>query len=155
MGDVREFLEAMRDLTVKAAANWGHSEQEGFLYQTYEDLLLTEGQEWKGAEARVEILGPMKNCYGNAGTAALSRDGWSYVEGYATSFMPIHHAWCLDQDGVVVETTWPEPAEEYLGIIIPLPRLRQSLLETGYTGVMPSDYLNQHRLLKEGIKGEL
>jgi hypothetical protein len=33
-------------------------------------------------------------------------DKYSYVEGYAMGVIPVHHAWCVDKDGNVIDTTW-------------------------------------------------
>lgn len=42
-----------------------------------------------------------------------------YVEGFATLPEPaieMHHAWCLDSQGRVVDPTWKEPALAYFGV---------------------------------------
>ena len=46
--------------------------------------------------------------------------GWRYCEGKAVSYslpLPLDHAWCLDEDGQVIETTWLEVADEYFGVV--------------------------------------
>lgn len=65
-------------------------------------------------------LGAPRQCYDNAGNLALER-GWAYCEGFAMrpGLFPMHHAWCLDAVGAVVDPTWPyDPANEYLGVAL-------------------------------------
>jgi hypothetical protein len=79
-----------------------------------------------------------KACFDNSYKAALaSRGNLSYVEGYAFSkFMPVHHAWNIDRDGKIVDTTWcgndedlgaftrPSPGVAYLGVVFDLAYVR-------------------------------
>ena len=61
-----------------------------------------------------------KGCFTNAFRRAQEH-GWHYCEGLAlwrTGFL--HHAWCIDERGLVVETTWPELGAEYRGKMFPL-----------------------------------
>src|SRR5688572_20901429 len=62
-----------------------------------------------------------KRCFENAFRRARER-GWHYCEGLALWRIkfPIHHAWCVDERGLVVETTWPERGAEYRGKVFPL-----------------------------------
>ncbi len=120
---------------------------EDFKYRSYEGLVLAEGRYW--IEARVENHGPYKECYNNAFYAA-TKNNWQYVEGYATSIIPVGHAWCLDGDDIV-ETTWDTPGDEYWGIVFPLDYVSEITLETGRWGILGSDYLNNFTLLKKGM----
>ena len=58
-------------------------------------------------------------CYRNAAQLAET-EGWTYVEGVAASErlgIAMFHAWCLDDDGRVVDPTWEEPEQcVYWGI---------------------------------------
>jgi hypothetical protein len=58
-----------------------------------------------------------RGCFGNAFRRAHEH-GWRYCEGLAVSRtinIEIHHAWCLDDTGRVVETTWRDLGTRYLG----------------------------------------
>ena len=47
--------------------------------------------------------------------------GWRYCEGIATSGgLPYHHAWCIDEHGFVVETTWAALGTKYIGMVHPV-----------------------------------
>jgi hypothetical protein len=60
-----------------------------------------------------------KECYSNSVALTLAREGLSYVEGFvaiSTVPVPIEHAWCVDEEGVV-DVTLKEPEKAfYLGI---------------------------------------
>lgn len=57
-----------------------------------------------------------KMCYRNSLMLAMSRPGWKYVEGYALGIIPTQHAWCVDEEGRVVEPTWKQSGSAYFGI---------------------------------------
>lgn len=73
-------------------------------------------------------LGPKRQCYQNAGTLAIENPGLTYVEGYAQppGLPPVHHAWCVDADGRVVDNTFTDPEDsQYYGIPIRPETLRE------------------------------
>jgi hypothetical protein len=65
-----------------------------------------------------------KHCFSNSQRFLLERsrdhpdEAWVYVEGF--SLRPegvcIHHGWCGDGAGLVVDTTWQYPGLAYLGV---------------------------------------
>jgi hypothetical protein len=61
-----------------------------------------------------------KFCFNNANKLALNHDELTHVEGFAWNkgMMAVHHAWCVTEDGFVVDPTWRDTDEttEYLGI---------------------------------------
>ncbi|WP_147283026.1 hypothetical protein [Pseudorhodoferax soli] len=60
--------------------------------------------------------GPAKQCYRNAAQLAMDFPELTYVEGIAQGgSILIPHAWCIDEDGRVVEATWPETGNAYWG----------------------------------------
>lgn len=61
--------------------------------------------------------GRMKQCFRNAANAALSDQSLIYVEGFASIFIPVLHAWCITPAGEVVELTWKDgDAIGYYGV---------------------------------------
>lgn len=76
----------------------------------------------------------MKGCFHNAYCAAVaSRGRLRYAEGYAESRMfPVHHAWNIDPEGKVVDTTWchdeesklPTVGTSYMGLVFPIEYVR-------------------------------
>lgn len=66
--------------------------------------------------------GVRQKCFMNSLNLALEYPDLVYVEGYAIPDLdipiPIHHAWCLDPDRRVVDTTWSVHGVDYAGIPI-------------------------------------
>jgi hypothetical protein len=59
-------------------------------------------------------------CYANAYRLAQTRKGYRYVEGFATSVIPLEHAWCIDGEGRVIDPTWDaEYKPDYFGVVFP------------------------------------
>src|SRR5688500_4268594 len=52
--------------------------------------------------------GPKRQCYQNAGTLVVESPDLTYVEGYAQppGLPPVHHAWCVDAEGRVIDNTF-------------------------------------------------
>jgi len=138
MSDLTDYLTAVADMRT--------DNLDGFKYRSYESLLLAEGTTW--TDVRVEDHGPARHCYTNAFYAA-EEHGWKYVEGFAMSVIPMPHAWCLDSDQVV-ETTWDDAGAEYRGIVLPLAYVSEAVSATGYWGVMPNEYMDGMKLLRDG-----
>lgn len=89
-------------------------------------------------DVRVEDLGPLGECYSNAARAVMDRPSWTYVEGYAcapTVAIPMPHAWAIDADGVLVETTWDKPGAHYFGLAFERRALFEHLASVGWYGV--------------------
>ena len=65
--------------------------------------------------------GPDGYCFQNALSLVMRHEGWKYCEGIAVSAegLPCHHAWCIDERGLVVESTWPALGREYRGKAYP------------------------------------
>lgn len=66
---------------------------------------------------------------------------WKYVEGFARCKIvpfPVHHAWCIDKDGNIVETVWPESGLEYFGIEFEMDFIHKVMLDTKMYGIITS-----------------
>ena len=81
------------------------------------DFVLQEGRTWTPAQLPRGIrLGQPGQCYKNAFNLAL-RNRITYVEGYAGDVVPIAHAWCIDEEGRVVDNTWSDSEQcVYFGV---------------------------------------
>jgi hypothetical protein len=78
------------------------------------DFILQHGRVWNPGTI---CWGKGKmNCFRHASKAALRNRDYTYVEGYASLLIPVHHAWLLDRNGAVIETTWPHMGSAYYGI---------------------------------------
>jgi hypothetical protein len=121
------LLAEERDLTIGRMKNPAQ-----FHYKGIADFLLREAQffEPRPLPAGIEYL-EIKHCIKNAFWSAL-QERFVYVEGYAVSSwsnVPLLHAWNLDQQGFVVDTTWNPHGRAYFGVIFPLatiPRKRST-----------------------------
>ena len=61
---------------------------------------------------------PEKECFFNCMDMFLQH-GLTYVEGYAvdgTTGLPIHHAWCTDENSLVYDFTWQKLGKVYFGV---------------------------------------
>lgn len=99
-----------------------------------------EYREWKG---------PMKQCFHNAANAAFHDRDLIYCEGYASSIIPILHAWCLDPDGRVLELTWSTPGQDYFGIPFRRNFLIEQAIQNGKYGLV--DRLENEFALVRGL----
>lgn len=76
--------------------------------------------------------GPKRQCYQNAGNLVIENRGLTYVEGYAQppGLPPVHHAWCVDAEGRVIDNTFDDPEDaQYYGVPLTAQTLRE-LVET-------------------------
>lgn len=127
-------------------------------------LILEHGKFWTPRDLPVNVTaGRLGECFRQARELSMLRpECFTYVEGYAYSrkdrCYPVHHAWCVDQDGNVVDPTWSQPS---VGVFAGVPFrdevLRKSnpdeldkVVQWGYLGTpgflrkiitVPKDYL--------------
>lgn len=156
-GTLREHLTQYRDFVT---ATWkrppNHLHYAGDL-----DMALREGREfrsvpwstWRGTGYRRMTE---RECFRNAHLTALGHPELTYCEGFATTgLIPVHHAWCADPEGRVVDPTWREaghdPVEtwEYLGVPFDLDFVDRVTTENGVYGVL-TDFGIYERPLPEG-----
>jgi hypothetical protein len=63
-------------------------------------------------------------CFSNAQELVLSRKGLRYVEGEAWKagmYRPVHHAWVIDENDQVIDTTWTNRKQSprtYRGVVV-------------------------------------
>ncbi len=83
------------------------------------DVVLQHGRHWECYSPTKFSRDERGQCFANAQRLAMMYEDLTYVEGYAMSIIPLHHGWCVDRDGRVVDTTWGmgEP-REYFGVPI-------------------------------------
>ena len=83
--------------------------------------------------------GTPKECYKNAALAVLDNPKLTYVEGQmAFHGVPIDHAWCVDQQGNVVDPTVKDGEDTaYFGIPISTEYLKRQLLKQKVYGILP------------------
>lgn len=107
-----------------------------------EQLVLSHGKVMTAIPT--EQTGVKRECFKNAALMAFDDPSLTYVEGVAIGTyipFPIHHAWCIDAEGNVIDNTWDNPEEcEYMGIAFPTRYLRKKIYEKGYYGILSGEF---------------
>jgi hypothetical protein len=143
LGFIRNYLGTFRRLAEMNGDRpvWG---LQGMILQA--DLLLADAEDFHGRHKPAEYAwDEIKMCFQNAAQLAIADPSLTYYEGYAVgrTALPIHHAWCIDEDGEVVDTTWREEGEDpgewsYLGVGFQTPFLCRVIHEKETWGVLDS-----------------
>lgn len=139
--------EVARYLTMMAGI-WAQNRPRPELrYQSLEAMVAAEGVRLQTGEATFRgPFGRPKFCFQNAAERAFGDPRLTYCEGFAATVIATHHAWCIDADGLVVETTWKPHAsghrgQGYIGIPFPTEFLRQTIVATRVWGILESKQL--------------
>jgi hypothetical protein len=96
------------------------------------DVVLQHGRHWEAFSATQWSRGEPQQCFANAQRLALLHPQLTYVEGYAMSVIPLHHGWCVDAEGRVVDPTWSDEPREYFGVPILTRYVRKLALASGH-----------------------
>ncbi|KWA83942.1 hypothetical protein WL29_21485 [Burkholderia ubonensis] len=103
-------------------------------------FILKLGRDWFPQALPADVpRGPQRQCYENAGTLVLRQPELSYVEGYACppGLIPVHHAWCVDAHGRVIDNTLSDPANSlYFGVPFTRDLLWETISDTKHWGLL-------------------
>jgi hypothetical protein len=111
---LRTYLERARDFASKLPPE--------YCYRNVYDFVLREGRFFEPQPRPDSItLRHIGECFGNA-FLTMVRNGLRYAEGYAVvgSKIPVLHAWNVDAEGSVIDSTWEPVGSAYFGIVLPL-----------------------------------
>ncbi len=110
----------------------------GGKYLGADDFVLQHGREFPQRPLPEGVVrGPMKDCFRNAAHLLYEHPEYTYVEGYAAGMIPMLHAWCVDDEGFVVDNTWPEEIGNcYFGVPFNTRFVMRTLCERGYYGII-------------------
>ena len=116
------------------------------------DFYLLLGHQFTASALPLNIdRGEQRQCYRNAGELALSSSKLAYCEGFArpAGLIPVHHAWCVDACGQVVDPTWAQPElASYFGIALKRDWLKAQLRRRETWGLLseyiPREWLAEH-----------
>jgi hypothetical protein len=106
-------------------------------WSSIEQLILEQGRVWK-SQPYSGFRGTKKACFKNATHMAMY-GGETYVEGIALgkAIIPIHHAWCIDKQGLVIDSTWERPEQTiYCGIPFKTAFVLETTLKHGHYGLL-------------------
>jgi hypothetical protein len=138
----KEYLEMM------VAARAKVYRREGYAYTCIANFVLKHGTEHEKAPVQPFPTQEKKRCFRNAYMMACEH-GLRYMEGYALGqFLPVHHAWNLDEHGRVIDTTdcWQD-GSEYIGVQFSIEQVAASS-----EGSVLDDWKNGFPILKEEWK---
>lgn len=170
--DIRGYLEAIarmkHDFVHKSHPEWKYTSVEALLLDLGREFVRVPPEEWP---ADLDLRpGEMKACFMNASRDSLHRPGLTYCEGYATSVIPMNHAWVTTDGRNAIDTTWHTEARlnpdypglerggydssgaAYFGIAFTDTFCMEWQRKTGYYGIFGSE-ITQHvpDLLKDGL----
>jgi hypothetical protein len=117
---LRTYLEGARDFTGQLPTE--------YRYRNVYDFVLHEGRFFKPRPRPDSItLRYIGECFRNA-FLTMMITGLSYAEGYAVTGNKISvlHAWNVDAEGSVIDSTWEPVGSVYFGIIFPLSMVRRA-----------------------------
>lgn len=102
-----------------------------------ESFVLRHGQPFSaGVRPSYIKQRPQKECFKNSLELALET-GLTYVEGYTFRIIPILHAWCIDEDGTVLDPTLRDQEQlEYFGIPFNTDYVLEYAHQSGMYGVL-------------------
>lgn len=131
--------------------------QDDWKYKNIYDFVVNEGQNF---ERHIDdpCAGKKrepKQCFQNAFTMLYidwneSWGDWLYCEGFAYGrggVIPVHHAWLIDDAGMVVDPTWETQGDEYFGVAFNRQWAKEAVLNKGTYGVV-DDWRNKWPLLR-------
>jgi len=89
----------------------------GLVYRSFFDFVIRHGREYPVVPYTSKRTGAPKQCFGNAITYA-GFFGFAYVEGFAMTDKGgiILHAWNVDADGRLFDSTWLNRGLAYVGV---------------------------------------
>lgn len=122
------------------------------VYNCVEQLVLTHGRLYDTIIKRPAWIkrGRKKECYSNCLKELIyNPNKLIYCEGFATSVIPVQHAWLLFE-GQLIDPTWDDQIEqqnrEYFGIAFNTDYVKHTALKTGYYGVL-DNFAQGHPML--------
>lgn len=148
--------EQLRDAMMQFDAADCFRSDPGFVYRSAFDFVLKHGS-WHAPcpMPRGVRYGQPKACYGNAILLSVVR-GWTYVEGFAlpaiSIALPVMHAWNLDDEGRLVDSTWRNLGLAYIGVAFSVERADDCTWNGD--GSVLSDWHRGYPLFREPWTGE-
>jgi hypothetical protein len=146
------YCEMMKRMRVEMGAG------DEFVYKGMEHFLLDHGcwYEPTSWDAEKYNEGIPRACFHNSMNLASGRRRLRYVEGYAyiekIVGFPIHHAWNLDSDGRLVDTTWRNTGVLYFGVEFSTSRAK-AIISPGEATVL-DNWRDGHSLFRQPWAGE-
>lgn len=98
---VEAYLQAL-------ALRCGNKIPKGWKYKSVEEFILKHGRRCQPRPLPEGVrYGVQRHCFYNSYQLMMNNpEELTYCEGMAGRYIPIHHAWCVDKKGNVVDSTW-------------------------------------------------
>lgn len=94
--------------------------------------------------------GKPRHCFENALNLAWGTTGYRYVEGIAHKVIPVHHAWCVDAAGNVIDPTWERPEDSlYCGIAFDADDAAKRCMAQGFYGLLDTGHGPNWKMMNE------
>lgn len=129
----------------------------GFVHSSYEEIVLEKGRFYEPSNEPLPKgvrKGELKQCYLNTFRNMLPgkyiyTEGYGMVEGLP---IPFEHAWLTTPDGKVIDPTWRDNKPlAYFGIQFTYEFVLETAERTGFAGVLFNDWMDDARILKNGL----
>ncbi len=120
-------IEVQRRAEDMPGARW----PDQFAYHGVADFVLREGREYEPSRLSLSSFAPGRpgRCFENAAQIASENPSLVYVQGFAWNVVPCEHAWCVDEQGRVVDPTWGHQTDwhqlRYFGVALRIEFVRR------------------------------
>lgn len=142
MSDLHEALIQYMDSMIQLKTMHG-KKPKGMKFMGQEDFVKQNGKAFTSQKYPSKYLnyrGEKKGCFTNAFNLAQRFSELTYVEGYGISNvvpLAIHHAFCVDAEGNVVDPTWDDQEDStYFGVEFNQKYVVDTILRTKYYGIL-------------------
>lgn len=122
-------------------------------HRSMADFIIKFGQHFKPyIFPKKYNMGKQKQCYKNIFNLLVEDVKLIPVIGYAMSYIPLPHAWCVTENGNVIDPTWDYDrytwGKEYFGIPFKRKFILSQYMEKEYAYNIIDDYKNNYPLMR-------
>lgn len=135
----------------------GINKGSNFRYKSIQRLILETGVPFLKTVKPTPFKGRPKQCFQNCFEALWNYPELSYCEGFAIDDdlpIAISHAWLVNDALEVIDPTLNDKTSTgatYFGVIFSTEFVVEFATKTKHYGILDSDFLNNHQLLREGF----
>ena len=127
-----------------------------FRYKSIQSLILIHGIPFL-KKVKSPLKGQPKSCFENCFNALWDYPNLSYCEGFAIDDdlnLAVSHAWLVNNKMEVIDPTWigkKFKGSTYFGVVFNREFVMEMAEITKIYGILDSDYMNEHKLKREGF----
>ena len=126
-------------------------------YKSIQRLIIETGKPFSKRVEPTPFKGKPKSCFENCFKALWNYPHLRYCEGFAIDddlTLAISHAWLVNDAFEVIDPTWTGKRFTgctYFGVVFNNDFVVEFVTQTRHYGILDSDYLNDHQLLRKGF----